>query len=93
MTLAYPHLIPFIENATCRDLREELSFKFNTQAVEANRKILEEARDLRHQIAEEFGVPAGPITGSRTGWPRIRNGWRRSMKTSCHRSPSKARSI
>ena len=58
VTLAYPHLIPFIENATRRDLREELSFKFNTQAVEANRKILEEARDLRHQIAEEFGVPS-----------------------------------
>ena len=52
VTLAYPHLIPFVENAKRRDLREELSFKFNTQAVEANRKILEEARDLRQQIAE-----------------------------------------
>jgi thimet oligopeptidase len=58
VTLAYPHLIPFVENATRRDLREELSFKFNTQAVEANRKILEEARELRHDIAEEFGVPS-----------------------------------
>ncbi len=58
VTLAYPHLIPFVENAKRRDLREELSFKFNTQAVEANRKILEEARDLRHQIADEFGVPS-----------------------------------
>lgn len=58
VTLAYPHLIPFVENAKRRDLREELSFKFNTQAVEANRKILEEARGLRHQIAEEFGVPS-----------------------------------
>jgi Zn-dependent oligopeptidase len=58
VTLAYPHLIPFIENAKRRDFREELSYKFNTQAVEANRKILEEARDLRHQIAQEFGVPS-----------------------------------
>jgi thimet oligopeptidase len=56
VTLAYPHLIPFVENATRRDLREELSFKFNTQAVEANRKILEEARQLRHDIAAEFGM-------------------------------------
>jgi thimet oligopeptidase len=56
VTLAYPHLIPFVENATRRDLREELSFKFNTQAVEANRKILEEARQLRHEIAAEFGM-------------------------------------
>jgi thimet oligopeptidase len=58
VTLAYPHVIPFIENAKRRDLREELSFKFNTQAVEANRKILEEALALRHEIAEEFGVPS-----------------------------------
>jgi thimet oligopeptidase len=58
VTLAYPHLIPFVENATRRDLREELSFKFNTQAVEANRKILEEARQLRHDIAAEFEMPS-----------------------------------
>lgn len=56
VTLAYPHVIPFVENAKRRDLREKLSFKFNTQAVDANRKILEEALELRHQIAEEFGV-------------------------------------
>ncbi len=56
VTLAYPHMIPFVENAKRRDLRELLSFKFNTQAVEANRKILEEAVELRHQIAQEFGV-------------------------------------
>jgi thimet oligopeptidase len=58
VTLAYPHLIPFVENATRRDLREELSFKFNTQAVEANRKILEEARQLRNEIAAEFEMPS-----------------------------------
>jgi Zn-dependent oligopeptidase len=58
VTLAYPHVIPFVENARRRDLREELSFKFNTQAVEANRKILEEALSLRREIAEEFGVPS-----------------------------------
>jgi thimet oligopeptidase len=58
VTLAYPHVIPFVENAKRRDLREELSFKFNTQAVEVNRKILAEALVLRHEIAEEFGVPS-----------------------------------
>jgi Zn-dependent oligopeptidase len=51
-------VIPFTENAKRRDLREELSFKFNTQAVEANRKLLEEAVELRHEIAREFGVPS-----------------------------------
>ncbi len=58
VTLAYPHVIPFVENAKRRDLRQELSYKFNTQAVEANRSILEEAIDLRHEIASEFGVPS-----------------------------------
>ncbi|HSK06243.1 MAG TPA: M3 family metallopeptidase [Acidimicrobiia bacterium] len=58
VTLAYPHVIPFVENARRRDLREELSFKFNTQAVEANRKILEEALSLRREIAAEFGMPS-----------------------------------
>ncbi len=56
VTLAYPHFIPFVENATRRDLREQLAFKFNTQAVQANRPILEEALKLRDEIAGDFGV-------------------------------------
>ncbi|HEY4607039.1 MAG TPA: M3 family metallopeptidase [Acidimicrobiia bacterium] len=58
VTLAYPHVIPFLENSKRRDLREQLSYKFNTQAVDSNRKLLEEAIELRHQIAQEFGVPS-----------------------------------
>jgi oligopeptidase A len=58
VTLAYPHLLPFLENAKRRDLRQELSFKFNTQAVEANGAILEEAIRLRREIAAEFGLPS-----------------------------------
>ena len=54
VTLAYPDVIPFMENARRRDLREELSFKFNTRAVEANRPILEEAVRIRARIAELF---------------------------------------
>ena len=56
VTLAYPHFIPFVENAKRRDLREQLAFKFNTQAVEANRPILEEALRLRDEIARDFDV-------------------------------------
>ncbi len=55
VTIAYPHLIPFNENAKRRDLREALRFKFNTVAVEENRKILEEGLRLRQEIAEAFG--------------------------------------
>ncbi len=57
VTIDYPHLIPFSENAKRRDLREELRFKFNTVAIEDNRKILEEAVRLRQEIAEAFGQP------------------------------------
>ncbi|MEX1038764.1 MAG: M3 family metallopeptidase [Acidimicrobiia bacterium] len=58
VTLDYPHILPFTENAKRRDLREELSHKFNTQAVEANRPILEEAIRIRDEIANDFGLPS-----------------------------------
>ncbi|MGH8945372.1 MAG: M3 family metallopeptidase, partial [Acidimicrobiia bacterium] len=57
VTIQYPHLIPFQENAKRRDLREQLRYKFNTVAVEENRKILEEAISLRQEIAEAFDQP------------------------------------
>lgn len=56
VTMAYPHVIPFLENARRRDLREALSFKFNTRAVRENRPILEEAVRIRHEIASLFGA-------------------------------------
>lgn len=58
VTIDYPDMIPFLENAKRRDLREELRFKFNTVAVDANKKILEEAVNLRQEIAEAFGMPS-----------------------------------
>lgn len=58
VTIAYPHMIPFLENARRRDLRQEMRFKYNTVAVEDNKKILQEAVDLRQGIADAFGVPS-----------------------------------
>ncbi|MFO7547452.1 MAG: M3 family metallopeptidase [Acidimicrobiia bacterium] len=58
VTMAYPHVIPFMDNARRRDLREELSRKFNSRAVESNRPILEEAIRIRHEIATIFGRPS-----------------------------------
>jgi thimet oligopeptidase len=58
VTMAYPDVVPFMEMADRRDLREQLSYKFNTRAVEANRPILEEAVKLRARIAELFGDPS-----------------------------------
>lgn len=57
VTIDYPNLIPFTENSPRRDLREQLRFKFNTVAVEDNRKLLEEAIQIRQEIAEIFGLP------------------------------------
>jgi thimet oligopeptidase len=57
VTIDYPDMIPFLENSPRRDLREQLRFKFNTVAVEENRKILEEALRIRQEIAEAFGLP------------------------------------
>ncbi|CAN5870038.1 oligopeptidase A [soil metagenome] len=56
VTLDYPHILPFTENAKRRDLREELSRKFNMQAVAENRPLLEEAIQLRDEIANAFGL-------------------------------------
>ncbi len=58
VTMAYPEVMPFMENASRRDLRQQLSFKFNNRAVEANRVLLEEAVRLRRQVAERFGQPS-----------------------------------
>jgi Zn-dependent oligopeptidase len=58
VTMAYPDVIPFMENAARRDLRERLSFKFNNRAVETNRSILEEAVRLRRRVAELFDQPS-----------------------------------
>jgi len=57
VTIDYPDLIPFLENSPRRDLREKLRFEFDTVAVEENRKILEEALEIRQEIAEAFGEP------------------------------------
>ncbi|MGD2060926.1 MAG: M3 family metallopeptidase [Acidimicrobiia bacterium] len=57
VTIDYPDLIPFLENSPRRDLREQLRFQYDTVAVEENRKILEEALEIRHEIAEAFGQP------------------------------------
>jgi thimet oligopeptidase len=58
ITLAYPHVIPFLDNSPRRDLREALSRKFNTRAVDLNRQLLEEAIGLRQEIAGLFEVPS-----------------------------------
>jgi len=58
ITMAYPHVVPFLENSSRRDLRRELSRRFNSRAKDANRPLLEEAVAIRSEIAAIFGVPS-----------------------------------
>ncbi len=58
VTMAYPHVIPFMENAPRRDLRRRLMGKFNSRAVETNRRPLEEAVAIRMEIAALFDEPS-----------------------------------
>lgn len=56
ITMAYPDVIPFLENSPRRHLREGLAFKFGNRAREANSPILEEALRIRAEIAGMFGA-------------------------------------
>jgi Zn-dependent oligopeptidase len=58
VSMAYPDVVPFMENSPRRDLREQLSRKFNSRAVEPNRPLLEEAIAARQRIAEIFSQPS-----------------------------------
>ena len=58
VTMNYPDVVPFMENARRRDLHEQLLFKFNNRAVDTNRELLAEAVALRQQVAEIFGQPS-----------------------------------
>lgn len=56
VSMEYPDVIPFMDSAKRRDLREALSFRFNNRAVAINRPLLEEAVELRSEVARLFGV-------------------------------------
>jgi thimet oligopeptidase len=57
VTLDYPQLNPFLEQADDRELRRELFEKNWSRAVTANRALLDEALELRRRIAELLGEP------------------------------------
>ena len=58
VTMAYPDVIPFMENARRRDRREALNRLFNSRAVASNRELLAAAVHLRERVAELFGEPS-----------------------------------
>ncbi len=56
VSMAYPDVVPFIENVKNRELREALQKKFSNRAAEANRPVIGEAVVIRQKIAEIFEV-------------------------------------
>ena len=58
VTTAYPDYLPFLQQATNRDLRRRLQYEFWTMASAANRPLLEEAIATRSQIASLLGHPS-----------------------------------
>jgi Zn-dependent oligopeptidase len=58
ITMSYPDVVPFLENATNRERRHELSRLFNNRAADTNTALLAEAVSLRERVAELFGRPS-----------------------------------
>lgn len=58
VSLEYPEVVPFMEEARRRDLREELELREWNKAVEANRPVLVEALAVRRRIAGLLGYPS-----------------------------------
>ena len=58
ITMSYPDVVPFLENATNRERRRELSQMFNNRAADTNTALLAEAVTLRERVAELFGRPS-----------------------------------
>jgi thimet oligopeptidase len=57
VSLDYPELNPFLDQARHRHLREQLFRKHWHRAVDANRPLLTEALRIRHRMAELLGYP------------------------------------
>jgi thimet oligopeptidase len=55
VSLDYPELFPFLDQAQRRDLRQQLEFKALNRAVDTNRPVLEEVLALRRRVAELLG--------------------------------------
>ena len=55
ITLDYPHYFPFMDNAKNAEMRKALEFKFNNRGGETNKKLLEEAIQIREELALLLG--------------------------------------
>jgi len=55
VTLAYPHYVPFLDNAKNAEARKKLEFLYGQKGGTKNRDLLEKAIHLRHELAQMLG--------------------------------------
>jgi len=55
VTVAYPDYVPFMDQAENRMLRQWLQFKFLNRAADVNTPLLQEAVELRWELANKLG--------------------------------------
>lgn len=55
VTLDYPDYFPFMDNATNEEARKALEAKFNNRCADTNVALMEEALQVRQQIADVLG--------------------------------------
>ena len=55
ITLKYPDIIPIMEYASNRDLRNKISVLFKSRCMQENTPLVEQVLELRFKIAELFG--------------------------------------
>src|SRR5690606_19651852 len=89
VSIDYPELFPFLENARRRDLREELRFKFNTVAVDSTRRSSKKRSGSARRSPRPSTCPAGPTTSSRNGWPKTPSASAPSTPSCARRSPTR----
>ncbi len=58
VSLEYPSVFPFLDQAERRDLRQQLEFKLFNRGAAINRPVIDEALGIRQQIARLFGLPS-----------------------------------
>jgi len=57
LTLKYPHIYPFLQNAKNAETRKKLMTKFSKRGGTKNRELLQEAIQIRFDLAKMLGYP------------------------------------
>ena len=85
ITMAYPDVVPFLENARRRDRRQELNRLFNNRAADTNRRSWPRPSRCASGSPSCSADRRGPTTRWTRRWPTTPRRSTRSTTTSCRR--------